>query len=428
MTRGTRPDGSRRRFMAVAGGTAGLVGAAPAIAASGSAASAQAGADMMAAEPFLGRHQNGIATPNPQQGHTCFAAFDITTEDRKALIATLKAWTGAATRLTAGRIVNSPPPDGRGVADSLDALGLGPARLTLSFGFGPDMFSFKGRDRFGLARHRPAALVDLPVFPGDQLQPHFSGGALGIQACADDPQVAFHAIRELIRMGGDTVAPRWIQDGYWTANRTGGTGRNLMGFKDGTMNPSVDDPASMNRHVWVGGEGPDWMRDGTYCVFRRIRIALEHWDRMPLDFQERSFGRDKLSGAPLGGTKEFQPLDLKATDAHGNPLIAATAHARLAAPQENGGARMLRRGFNYNAGVSFIAERWPPWKQAIAHDAGILFICFQKDPRTAFIRMFEKMSRLDALNQFATHVGSAVFACPGGIGEGDHIGRALFES
>lgn len=423
MTRSNGLAGSRRRFMAIAGGTAGAAVAAP------KAASAADGQPEMAAtEPFFGMHQNGIATPNPQQGNVCFAALDVVTNDRRALIATLKAWTRAASRLTEGRIVNTAPSNGKGAPDSLGALDLGPARLTLTFGFGPDLFTLKGKDRFGLAKHRPDALVDLPIFPGDHLEPHFSGGALGIQACADDPQVAFHAIRELIRVAGDTVTPRWIQEGYWTANRTGSFGRNLLGFKDGIVNPSPNDPASMNHHVWVGEEGPTWMRGGSYCVFRRIRIALEHWDRMPVHFQERTIGREKLSGAPLSCTRISQPLDLKAMDKDGNPVIPATAHARLGAAQENGGAQILRRGFNYTGDVSFIAERWPPWKQAMAYDAGLLFICFQKDPRSGFIRMFEKMSRLDALNQFATHIGSALFACPGGIGKQQYIGQSLFET
>jgi deferrochelatase/peroxidase EfeB len=170
------------------------------------------------------------------------------------------------------------------------------------------------------------------------------------------------------------------------------------------------------------------MRGGSYAVFRRVRIALEHWDQMKLGFQERTIGRHKLSGAPLGGTHEFDKLDLTATDRDGNPMIPATAHARLGAPAENDGAQMLRRAYNYSDGVSFVAERWPPWKQAMEYDAGLMFIAYQSDPRRSFVPMFEKMSRIDPLNQFTTHVGSAVFACPGGVQRGSYIGQALFET
>ncbi|MHB1305147.1 MAG: iron uptake transporter deferrochelatase/peroxidase subunit [Acidiphilium sp.] len=418
MTESGHRHGSRRRFLAAAGGAAGAFGAGVALAAE---KTGTAPATMeTTAQPFYGTHQNGIATPERMQGSTCFAALDIATSDRRELIAVLRYWTEAASQLAAGQT--------GATTDSLDALGLGPSRLTVTFGFGPDLFALAGGDRFGLAAKRPPALVDLPDFPGDQLEKRHSGGAISIQASADDPQVAFHAVRELVRLAGDAVAIRWMQEGYSTASRVKGTPRNLMGFKDGTMNPSPRDPATMDAQVWAGGEGPRWMQGGSYLVFRRIRIALQHWDQMKLAFQERTFGRHKLSGAPLGGTHEFQKLDLAATNKDGNLVIPATAHARLGAPQENDGAQILRRAYSYSDGASFVAERWPPWKQAMEYDAGLMFVAYQKDPRKGFIPMFEKMSRLDALNQFATHVGSAVFACPGGAREGGYIGQALFET
>ncbi|MDD2877563.1 MAG: iron uptake transporter deferrochelatase/peroxidase subunit [Acidiphilium sp.] len=429
-----KSHGSRRTFIAAAGGIAGALGAGAGagggIAFAG--AKSHAALDMhtaqdTVAEPFFGSHQNGIAAPSPMQSHTYFAALDITATDRKALIAMLQTWTAASARLTAGRLAMAPATPDQPF-DSLDALDLGPSRLTLTFGFGPDLFTLAGKDRFGLAARRPAALVDLPAFPGEQLEARHTGGAVSVQACADDPQVAFHAVRELVRLAGGNATVRWTQAGFSTANRTQGTARNLMGFKDGTMNPPVGDAAVMNQHIWVGSEGPRWMQGGSYAVFRRIRIALEHWDQMKLGFQERTIGRHKLSGAPLGGTHEFDALDLKAQDKDGNPIIPATAHARLGAPSENAGAQMLRRAYNYTDGASFVAERWPPWKQAMEYDAGLMFIAYQHDPRRGFIPMFEKMSRIDALNQFTTHVGSAVFACPGGVRHGQYIGQGLFEA
>lgn len=52
------------------------------------------------------------------------------------------------------------------------------------------------------------------------------------------------------------------------------------------------------------------------------------------------------------------------------------------------GAEILRRGYAYNDGVNFTAERWPPWRQGMEYDAGLFFICYQSDPRTGFVRMF----------------------------------------
>jgi deferrochelatase/peroxidase EfeB len=149
---------------------------------------------------------------------------------------------------------------------------------------------------------------------------------------------------------------------------------------------------------------------------------------MKVGFQEQTFGREKGSGAPLGGQHEHDAPDLGATDGNGDPLIAENAHIRLAAAQSNDGARILRRAFSYDDGANFVAERWPPWKQGMEFDAGLLFICYQKDPRTGFIKLFERMSRFDMMNQFVTVNASALFACPGGIAAGGFVGQALFDA
>ncbi|KWA75166.1 peroxidase [Burkholderia ubonensis] len=377
-------------------------------------------------EPFYGKHQGGITTP--QQRHAYFAALDLSATRRADVIALLKTWTDAAARMTRGEtaqpLVTSGGDDAAPV-DGGDALGLGPARLTITFGFGPGMFALAGKDRYGLAKHRPAALVDLPRFNGDQLLPEKTGGDLFIQACADDAQVAFHAVRQLVRLGASTTQMRWGQAGF-TSGKPGETPRNLMGFKDGTMNPSMSDPAAMNEFVWAGSEGPAWMNGGTYTVVRRIRITLEHWDNTELGFQEQVVGRHKYSGAPLGRQHEFEPLDLDAADKDGNPVIPDNSHARLASPQLNNGAQILRRAYSYNDSTNFYVERWPPWRQQTEYDAGLMFVAHQRDPRRGFIPINEKLAKLDIMNQFTTHVGSAIFACPPGAQPGSFIGAALF--
>jgi deferrochelatase/peroxidase EfeB len=377
-------------------------------------------------EPFRGEHQGGIVMP--AQRHSYFAAFDLVTTQRDDLIKMLGTWTDAAARMAAGR---SAAPIGQNAAipgaDTGEALGLPAARLTVTFGFGAGLFAKDGKDRFAMTAQRPAALVDLPRFNGDQLIPTRTGGDLSVQACADDPQAAFHAVRQLARLGYGTAEMRWAQAGFIAGFPTKETPRNLMGFRDGSSNPSIADPRAMAKFVWVGEEGPDWMRGGSYVVVRRIRIALEHWDRMNVAFQERTIGRHKYSGAPLGGSGEFDPLDLAANDKDGNPIIPQSAHVRLAAAASNDGAQILRRPYSYNDGVDFTAERWPPWRRGMEYDAGLFFVCYQRDPRTGFIKIFDKMAKFDMLNQFATHTGGGLFACPGGIGQGEFIGQRLFE-
>ena len=243
---------------------------------------------------------------------------------------------------------------------------------------------------YGLAAQRPAALVDLPRFNGDQLIERRSGGDLSIQACADDPQVAFHAVRQLAAMAYGAAEIRWVQTGFSAGSGSGGTPRNLMGFKDGTRNPATHDLAAA---VWVGSEGPAWMQGGSYLVARRIRIALEHWDRSEIDYQEQVVGRHKISGAPLGGHRELDTPDFDAADKEGNPVIPEDAHIRLGAHENNGGALILRRAYSYNDGANVIAERWPPWRQGMSYDAGLFFLAYQRDPRTGFIRIFERMAQ-----------------------------------
>jgi len=421
---------SRRRFLAsglMAAAGAGL-SAAPA-AAAGTTDNAPPAANPSPAnvvEPFWDKYQAGIITP--VQKHTNMAAFDLTTSDRADVIQMLQAWTAAAARMAQGQTAEPLGLDASGpAADSGEALELSPARLTVTFGFGAGLFIKDGYDRYGLAAQRPAALVDLPKFTGDQLAETRTGGDLLVQACADDPQVAFHAIRQLSRLAYDTAQIRWVQTGFTADSKPGQTPRNLMGFKDGTNNPSVKDSQAMNQFIWVDQEGPEWMRNGSYVVVRRIRIALEHWDRMNLAFQEQTVGRHKYSGVPLGGTKEFDKPDYDATDKDGNSIIPENAHIRLGSAETNGGAQILRRPYSYNDGANFTAERWPPWRQEMEYDAGLLFLCYQRDPRTGFIKIFDKMSKFDMMNQFVTHTGGGLFACPGGVPTGGYIGQHLFE-
>jgi deferrochelatase/peroxidase EfeB len=416
-----KPGASRRGFLT---GAAGLAGAA------GVVAAARPGVAKSSANPsatgFFGPHQAGIITA--QQRHTYFAAFDLLTVKREDVAALLRAWTDAAARMTSGQTAIAMSDDAADPpADSGETLGLAPAGLTITFGFGPGLFSKDGQDRYGLAARRPEALIDLPRFNGDQLVAERTGGDLALQACADDAQVAFHAVRQLARLADGVAQFRWAQPGFIAGYGPGETPRNLMGFKDGTMNPLTSNPKLMDQFIWVGDEG-GWMKGGSYLIARPVRIALEHWDRMKLSFQEQTMGRQKASGAALGKTKEFDPIDLEATDKDGDPVIPENSHVRLGAPATNGGAQILRRSYSYDNGLSFVAERWPPWRQGMEIDAGLLFVCYQRDPRTGFVKIFETMAKFDMINQFTTHIGGGLFACPPGAAPGQFIGQRLFEA
>jgi deferrochelatase/peroxidase EfeB len=364
--------------------------------------------------PFYGPHQAGIDTPAQDRLH--FAAFDLVSEDPVALRELMEAWSAAAAEMAAGEMVGDvndlqlAPPD-----DTGETVGLLPSSLTVTFGFGPSLFEQRG---LGLAGKRPAALKPIPPLPADELNPGESGGDLCVQACSDDPQVAFHAIRNLARIGRGTVVMRWSQLGFGrtaTTSRGQDTPRNLMGLKDGTANIRAEDTEAMGRFVWLGREAGAAWSGGSILVTRRIRMLLEIWDRSSLQDQERTIGRHKYSGAPLGKSEEFEPLGLDRQQG-GHPVIPATAHVRLASAEANDGERILRRGYSFTDGVD---ERLGEL------EAGLFFICFQRDPEKQFVAIQRQLGAADTLNEYIKHVGSAVFAVPPGTRPGGYVGEAL---
>ncbi|MGI8879368.1 MAG: iron uptake transporter deferrochelatase/peroxidase subunit [Jatrophihabitans sp.] len=366
--------------------------------------------------PFYGQRQAGISTA--AQDRLAFAAFDVTTSDRFALKGLLGAWSAAAYRMTNGEPIGATEtlPQNPAV-DTGEALGLDPGDLTITVGFGPSLFD----KRFGLAAKRPAALRELPAFAGDALDPTKTGGDLCVQACANDPQVAFHAIRNLARIGRGTVVLRWSQLGFGRTSSTStaqSTPRNLFGFKDGTNNLKSENTDDMADYVWVKDTDQAWMNGGSYLVARRIRMLIESWDADFLADQEKIFGRVKDTGAPLTGHDEFDTVNLTAKDKTGALVIDPDAHIRLAGPMAHGGQRILRRGYSYTDGTD------PATGQL---DAGLFFICFNNDPERQFIPIQQKLAASDLMNEYVQHTGGGLFAVPPGVREvGDWFGKDLF--
>lgn len=417
----TAPSGgglSRRGLLglAVGGGVAGLaVGLGAGTAGGVALGRARAAEDAESRYEFFGAHQAGITTP--VQDHLHFASFDMMPRtDRDDLISLLQDWSYAAARMTQGLevsasgAVNGPaeaPPD-----DTGEALGLPAAGLTLTFGFGPGLFENEDGDRYGLAAQRPPGLERLPAFLGDDFDPAASHGDLCIQACADDPQVAVHAIRNLSRIAFGRARLRWSQLGFGKTSRTTAgqaTPRNLFGFKDGTANILADDATALADHVWVSTDDePSWMAGGSYLVARKIAMLIETWDRVRLAEQDTIIGRDKGVGAPLSGGDEFTAPDFRGTK------IDANSHVRLAHPEQNDGIRILRRGYNYVDGNNALGRL----------DAGLFFLSYQRDP-AQFISLQRRLST-DRLNEYIRHVGSGIWAIPPGARPGLYVGAELF--
>lgn len=403
---------SRRGFIGRAGAVAAVASTgAIRLAVDGSASPTITSA---AAVPFYGRHQAGITTP--QQRHVVLAAFDLPTDALDLLRTLLRDWTQTALSLTSGVPAAATPDDPHKVAaDTGETSGLSPSRLTMTLGVGPSLFDH----RFGLAGARPPELAPLPSFRGDMLDRRRCDGDVIVQACADDPMVAFHAARQLRREAGRRARLRWWQSGFLPGRSAGSAPRNLLGFKDGIRNLDAADAASMDQHVWVGDDMTGrsaWLRGGTFLVARRIRFQLDDWDSDTVAKQEATFGRSKSTGAPLGASTATAVPDFEARH-NGALVIPATAHVRLASPEANGGVRLLRRGYSFNDGID----------RSGGLDAGLLFLAFQRDPQKQFVVLQQRLAAHDALNEYVQHTGGGVYAMLPGVAPGESWGAALID-
>ncbi len=413
----------RRRFMqgtaaGVAAGALATGGAAWGL--GGSLASAGAGAaggadkdlvDLTGQHAFYDQpHPPGIQTL-PQR-HAIVMTFDMVAGTTRGDLQSLLArWSAAISRLMAGQPVGQvQPTSAEAVAqDTGEATGLDPASLTVTVGLGPGLFD----ERFGLAAKRPRLLRPLPELPSDNLDPALTGGDLSLQVCADDPQVCYHAVRNLARMVRGTVHTRWTVIGFGRASAGAGqqTPRNLMGFKDGTRN--LRTPEELDSHVWL--KDADWMTGGSYQVVRKILMNIETWDADRVSDQEKIFARTKLEGAPLTGRKEFDTPSFATLGPDGQPVIDPTSHVALASAENNGGIRILRRSYNYTDGINAYGQL----------DAGLLFVAYVNDP-DHFVRLQTRLGASDLLNEYISHVGSGIFAVPPTPKVGHYIGEPLF--
>ena len=345
---------------------------------------------------FYGEHQAGITTP--MQKNIYFVVLDLHSTDKEEVIQMFKDWTDYSSKLVDGELVKK---DGSNAllppSDTGETVGLNPYRLTLTFGVSADFLK-----KMGLEKKRPKEFRDLPPFPKEQVQEKYTGGDIVIQACADDEQVAFHAVRNLVRKARNTVTMKWSQSGFAAIGDRMSTPRNLFGFKDGTAN--VTKEKDFDKVIWTDSD--DWMKGGTYMAVRRIQMFLETWDRTNLQEQENTFGRYKESGAPFGKKDEFDEVDLA--------LLPVDSHVRLAKEVNK---PIYRRSYSYSDGIVDKTGQF---------DTGLLFLAFQKNP-DSFVKVQTNLGAQDKMNEYVTHIGSGLFACFAGVKKGEYLGQKLFE-
>ena len=374
-----------------------------------------AGADVestsAASYPFHGIHQAGILDPAPphQQRASCFAAFDSTAVGRKELASLLQTMTHRARILVGGGAagdlgVASPPADSDVLGPQVPADG-----LTVTVSVGSSLFD----DRYGLESTKPKKLVPLRAFPNDSPDPAWLHGDLLVQLCADHPDAVHHAIRDITRHTRGAMQVRWKLEGYQSPPRPAGSPRNLLGFKDGTANPT----GSLAAHlIWVDDPAePAWALGGSYQVVRLIRMLVEFWDRVSLTEQEGMFGRRRDSGAPLDGNSEFDTPNYKA-DPQG-AVIPLDAHIRLANPRtsETANQRIVRRSYNYDLGVDENGNI----------QAGHIFVAYQQDVRRQFETIQKRLIDEPLVDYVQPFGGGYFFTLPGVRDSEDWFGRGM---
>jgi len=366
-------------------------------------------------EPFFGVHQAGIVTPGQQ--FLNITAFDLISEDRNDVKDLLKTWTKMIARMTAGK----PPSDETQNAkfpplDTGEEVGLSPAKLTITIGFGASLF-----DKLGLSSKKPKGFGQMPIFHLDALKEPLTHGDIVVQACADDPVVCFHAIRNLSIASSGIAHMRWQHTGQF-GTKPEGTPRNLFGFKDGTNNPRLNDDAFMNNNVWLNGkDAPAWLAGGTYMVVRRIQMRIETWDQLSYKTQEDTIGRQKITGAPMDGINEHDEPNFK-NDANGK-VTPLDSHIRLSNPrngEQSERERILRRGYNFMDGLDEVGRM----------NAGLMFICFNRNFQTQFESIQNRLAnakQLDQLMKYTQTVGGGYFVVPPGVKNANSfIGEGLF--
>jgi deferrochelatase/peroxidase EfeB len=407
---------NRRNFLqGAAAGTAGtaltagtLIGGARA----DSRAAGGSGSAVADSYPFHGVHQSGILTPVPaeKQAATCVAAFDLVSgTNRRDLVDLMRTLTGRARLLTVG---GTPPDLGLSQPPS-DSAVLGPDMpsdgLTVTLGLGSSVFD----DRFGLAAHRPAHLTPMRTFPNDALEAAWLHGDLSLQLCANHADTIHHAIRDITRHTRGVLQPRWKIEGYGSPPRPVGSGRNLLGFKDGTANPTGAEATSL---VWIDDPAePAWAQGGSYQVVRLIRMLVEFWDRVSINEQQHMFGRRRDTGAPLDGNNEFDVPNY-AADPHG-VVIPLDSHIRLANPRlastEN--QRLIRRSYNYDLGIDANG----------AMQAGHIFLAYQQNVKRQFETVQTRLVGEPLVDYVQPFGGGYFFVVPGVRDDGDWYASAL---
>jgi porphyrinogen peroxidase len=159
--------------------------------------------------------------------------------------------------------------------------------------------------------------------------------------------------------------------------------RDLLGFVDGTENPSGRAAADA---VFIGDEDAGFSR-GSYVIVQKYLHNLDAWNSIPVDVQEKIIGRTKLS-------------DIELDDS----VKPSSAHNALTTIEENGKE------------IKILRDNMPFGRPGYG-EFGTYFIGYSRTPRTVE-QMLENMfvgrppGNYDRILDFSTAVTGSLFFIP----------------
>ena len=185
------------------------------------------------------------------------------------------------------------------------------------------------------------------------------------------------AMQIMARLGGAVSTADEVHGFRYVDNR------DLLGFVDGTENPSGSAAADA---VFIGEEDPAFA-GGSYVIVQKYLHNLDAWNKLPTEVQERIIGRTKVS-------------DIELDDS----VKPTSAHNALTVIEENGKEiKILRDNM--------------PFGRPGHSEFGTYFIGYSRSPRT-IEQMLENMfhgrppGNYDRILDFSTAVTGSLFFIP----------------
>ena len=255
--------------------------------------------------------------------------------------------------------------------------------LAALVGFGRSLFDPERHDPPLTRRLRPEFLAYLtrggdafPALPWAGRAATPGEADVAIQLTATGQAAVNRAAVEVWKLIEDDGLPLRVVASFDGFGRS--DGRGWLEFHDGVGNMRSGERL---RALAAAGD-PAWMAGGTYMAFLRMSVDLGRWRALDRGDQELVVGRDKLTGAPLVGTRRdgsgrARPVADRRADFRDppqvtDPLVEAShlhrANQNRASSDAPGGLRIFRQGYEF---LDSVGPGGP--------SLGLNFVSFQAD-------------------------------------------------